>query len=239
MRFEWKNYVDIHDEDMNGVARASAVLRYMQSAAWEHMRVAGPSGKDLQEQGKAFIVSAIDLTIHTPIHAYQTLTAKTWACRPRALTFPRGYALYNEDGDAVAEAGSQWALVDLTTRSLLRPSELGADYEAEDEVVRVSRFSVPHPEDMEMMGKYTVRYSETDYIGHLTNTRYPDLFTTFLPMKGKYVSHICIHFLHEAPLGEKLTVYCKKDGDRYLMLSMRSDGQINADAEVTLADIDA
>ncbi len=238
MRYPRETYVDIHDADFNGVARASCVLRYMQSCAWEHMRALGPSGKELQDRGQAFIVSAMDITIHKAVRPYQTLMAETWGCKPRSIIFPRGYCLKNAKGELVAEAASQWALVDLDTRALLRPEDLGGDYGAEDTTLRISRFRAPKAEEMEMVGHYTVIYSETDYIGHLNNTHYPDMFTGFLPMRGKRVAHICIHFLNEAPLRDKLTIYRKGEGDHYFMLSVRPDGQINADAEITLCDIE-
>ncbi len=237
MRYTRESYVDIHDADFNGLARSSCVLRYMQSCAWEQMRVVGPSGKDLQKQGKAFIVSSIDMTIHKPVHTYQTLTAETWVHKPRALTFPRAYCLKDTNGELVAEGASQWALVDLNTRTVLRPSELGSDYDAEEGTLRIHRFTVPRPDQMEMVGHYTVTYAQIDYIGHLNNTNYPDMFTCFLPMQGKRVAHMCIHFLHEAPLGDKLTIYRLKDGDTYTLLSVRPDGLVNADAQVTLVDI--
>ncbi len=239
MHYTQTSYVDIHDADFNGIARSSCVLRYMQSSAWEHMRALGPSGKELQDRGQAFIVSAMDMTIHAPVKTYQTLTAETWACKPRAMIFPRAYRLIDADGRVLAEAASQWALVDLETRALLRPADLGGDYGAEEDTLRITRFRVPKAEEMELAGHYTVIYSETDYIGHLNNTHYPDMFTCFLPMRGKRVAHICIHFLNEAPLGDKLTIYRQKqEGDTYLMLSVRRDGQINADAEITLVDIE-
>ncbi len=237
MKFTRPVYVDIHDEDFNGVARASAVLRYLQSAAWEHMRAVGPSGKELQDRGQAFILSALELTIHAPVRAYHTLTSETWACKPRAFTFPRGYALRDENNNLLAEAAANWALVDLKARTLLRPATIESDYNAEDETVRITRFIPPHAEDMTLVGTYTVNYSETDYIGHLNNTYYPDMFTSFLPMHGKRVAHMTIHFLREAPLGEKLSVYLRQEGDHYLLLTVREDGEINADAEVTLVDI--
>ncbi len=240
MRYTRKQYVDIHDADFNGIARSSCVLRYMQSAAWEHMREIGPSGKELQDRGQAFVVSALDMTIHHPIHTYQTVTAETWACKPRTMIFPRAYRLTDENGTLLAEIGSQWALVDLDTHALLRPAEFGGDYEAEDDNVRITRFRVPKAEEMELAGHYTVIYSETDYIGHLNNTHYPDMFTCFLPMRGRRVAHICIHFQNEAPLGDKLTIYRKQlEDNRYVMLSVRPDGMVNADAEITLTDLNA
>ncbi len=238
MRYQRQSYVDIHDADLNGITRSSCVLRYMQSCAWEHMRALGPSGKELQDRGQAFIVSAIDMIIHKPVRTYHTVTAETWGCKPRSIIFPRGYRLMDEDGSLLAEAASQWALVDLETRALLRPEDLGGDYGAEDSSIVISRFRVPKKEEMDLAGHYTVIYSETDYIGHLNNTHYPDMFTCFLPMRGKRVARICIHFLKEAPLGDKLTIYRKGDGDHYFMLSVRPDGQINADAEITLTDIE-
>ena len=63
------------------------------------------------------------------------------------------------------------------------------------------------------------------------------MFTSFLNMQGRRVSHLSIRFLREATLGEVLTVYKKEEGDTCLLVSVRSDGEVNAEACITLTNL--
>ena len=51
--------VDVHDVDHNGVARDSALMRYIQSAAQEQLSKNGMSYDKLRDNSRAFILSKI------------------------------------------------------------------------------------------------------------------------------------------------------------------------------------
>ena len=237
--FDWHTHLvtDLHDADYNGVIRASAVQRYMQIAANGQLRVCGPSNEELWAQGKAFLLTAIDITLHRPLFPYTEIESSSCGCQGRGFIFPRYYELEDSEG-VVAEGLAQFGLIDVETRKLLpfdscpcgfAPMELPA--------YTIRRFRLPHIDEMEKVGTYTVTYGETDQNRHLNNTFYPNLFTSFLDMNGKWVSRMVIRFQKDAPLGETLTVYRVSEGDTYRLCSIRSDGQLNAEAEFTLSDL--
>jgi acyl-ACP thioesterase len=226
-------YVDPHDIDYNGVARASAVLKYLQIAADAQLYFEGPSNEKLWEEGKAFLVSSIDLTLDRPLYAHADVVAESWACPGRGFIFPRCYRLMDQAGVAV-RGTSNWALVESESRKLLRVSDYPAAFAYEPPLdYTARRFVVPHKEEMQRAGEYTVTYTQTDRNRHLNNTCYPDMFTSFVGMQGRRVSHMGIRFLKEAPMGEVLTIYTQEAGDTCRFLSVRRDGEINAEAEMT------
>lgn len=229
---------DIHDEDHNGVCRPSAILRYMQIAANGQLREAGPSNEELRDAGLAFVLTAIDVSLRRPIRAYEALESESCGCIGRGFLFPRQYAL-RAAGETVAEGLGQFGLIEIGTRALRRfedyPSRFTPiplpDY-------RMKRFPLPHTEDMTEVGHYTVTYGETDRNQHLNNTFYPDLFAGFTDMRGRWVSRFVIRFQKDAPLGETLTVYrtALADGS-YGFRTLRRDGEINAEAYLSLSDL--
>ncbi len=237
MSWTIKLETDAHDEDYNRAIRASAILRYMQVAANTQLHTMGPTTEELLARGQAFILSSIDLVIHRPLPSYHPITVHTWACDPRGFTFPRCYKIEDAEGE-VARCHSQWALVDIESKKLVRGSEANIDLPTEAPLdTQPRRFRVPHPDDMTPAGTYTVTYSQTDLNHHLNNTYYPDMFTSFVNMDGRRACHISIRFLKEAPLGEVLSVYTLEEGDTCRFVSVRGDGEINAEAKITFTSL--
>ena len=237
MSFTVKLTTDAHDEDFNRVIRASAVLRYMQIAANTHLHVMGPTTDQLLSEGHAFILSSVDITINRPLRAYEEVECTTWPCPPRGFTFPRCYCLTKGE-EELAVCTSGWAMIEIDSRRLVRPTEVELGLETSAPLPNPQRrFKAPHPDEMTLGGTYPVTYAQTDLNHHLNNTYYPDMFTSFLNMQGRRVSHLSIRFLREATLGEVLTVYKKEEGDTCLLVSVRSDGEVNAEACITLTDL--
>ena len=93
------------------------------------------------------------------------------------------------------------------------------------------------PKDAETVGTYTVNYADLDQNRHMNNTRYPDMYSNFLPLENKRIESITISYLAEAPAGDTLTVMrAEKDGFYYFR-TIRSDGKINSEAEIKLTPI--
>ncbi len=230
---------DAHDEDYNRVIRASAILRYLQIAANTQLHECGPTTEELLAAGQAFLLSSIDMTFHRALPSYREIECTTWPCPARGFTFPRCYTLSDREGEAV-RAVSQWALIDIASKNILRASDVSFSLQTEPPLeTRVVRFTVPHISEMRLAGTYPVTYGQTDLNHHLNNTYYPDMFTSFVSMDARRVTHLGIRFLHEAPLGEVLSVYVREEGDTCRFVSVRTDGQINAEAEITFAPLEA
>ena len=114
--------VNVHDVDYNGIARASSILKYMQSAAQSQLTENGMSYDSLYGRRRAFILSRIRLEINCPLRADMPLTAITFPCESRGYSFLRCYAL-ELDGVPVARAISMWALINTESRELIRVND--------------------------------------------------------------------------------------------------------------------
>ena len=228
--------VDIHDVDYNGIARASSVLKYMQSAAQDQLTANGMSYDVLYKKyKKAFILSRLRLEIDEPLKANTPIRAITYPCESRGYTFLRCHRL-ECDGRTVARALSIWALLDTDSRSLVRVEdfELGlATLPAPGTLP--DRFRLPAV--MSEVGSYGVHYSDVDQNKHMNNTRYPDMYSSFIDMTGKYIRSVTLNYRAEAMLGEKLRVERAVSEGGYLFRTVRGDGQTNSEAEIVLGDI--
>ena len=237
MEFRNKIIADIHDADYNGVIRTSALMKYIQNAAQTQLTLNGMSYEQLRDIKRAFILSRIKMEFTEPVRAYEHVTAVTYPCDSRGYSFLRCYAL-EKDGRTIGRAVSMWALIDTETRALVKVNdfELGLDTH-EPHALALTRFTTPAT--ARFVGTYTVSYGDTDQNCHMNNTRYPDMYSNFLPLEGKRIRTLSINYLNEAPMGATLRVERADgmDGYTYYFRTIREDGKINTEAEVVLEDI--
>ena len=182
-----------------------------------------------------FLLSRIGVAEYEPIYAYENLRAETWAVPSRGYSFLRCYRLYRGD-TLITEASTVWAYVEMDTRRPLRVEEYRPNFTTEplSDFGAPDRIRIPHT-DLPLLGKYTVRYADTDRNGHMNNTAYADMLCGFLDMRGKRVSRFSINYMNEAPFGDGLSVFGSEgEGSEHLFRTLRPDGKTNIEASITL-----
>lgn len=227
--------VDIHDVDFNGVARLSSLMKYIQGAAQSQLTDNGKSYENLKAIKRAFILSRIKLEFRESVHAYERLEAETFPCDSRGYTFLRCYLL-KKQGRTIGRAVSAWALIDTDSHALVpvRDFELGLETASP---LDLSLTRIAMPTELKKLGEYTVVYSDLDQNNHMNNTRYPDMYSNFLPLKDRRIDEITISYLNEATSGERLTVEGAAVGDRFYIRSIKENGKINTEAELHITEI--
>lgn len=227
--------VDIHDVDYNGVAKTSSILRYIQSAAQSQLTEKNMSYGELKEMNRAFILSRLNMVILKPLPAYTPLTAISYPCESRGYTFLRCYELRCEE-DTVARAISAWALINTESRALVRVNDFNLPISTLPPIdLALPRIMLPS--ELSDVGGYGVHYGDVDQNMHMNNTKYPDMYSNFLPLKDKMISRIAINYSSEAAIGEKLRV---KRGERdgvFYFRTVKADGVTNSEAEIELSDL--
>ena len=223
--------VDVHEVDFNGVARASSLLRYVQTAAQYQLTDNGMSYDQLKEKKRGFILSKIKMEFTDVARAYEPLTAVTFPCESRGYSFLRCYKLL-KDGRTIARAVSVWAMVDTDTHALVKVSDFDLALTTHEPLnMALTRI------EMKEVGRYTVSYGMLDQNNHMNNTRYPDIYATFLPMEKMRMAEMTINYANEAPAGDTLSVYRGEANGYYYFRTVRSDGKINSEAEIRLTEI--
>lgn len=235
MEYRMKTEVDVHDVDFNGIAKTSSIMKYIQSAAQCQLTEGGMSYDNLKKGNRAFILSRVKLEVLKPLCAYAPLTAVTYPCESRGYSFLRCYAL-ESDGEVVARAISMWALIDTETHALVRVNDfdLGLPTLPKNDLV-LSAMKLPST--LVDVGGYGVHYGDVDQNMHMNNTKYPDMYSNFLPLQGKMIRSITINYSNEAVIGEKLRVQRCEEGGYFYFRTLRSDGKTNSEAQIELCDI--
>lgn len=232
--------VPIHDADLNGIATASSVLRYMQEAAHMQFVKNPPTLEELRNGGKVFLLSKLNMSIYSPITAYDQIVAESWPCESKGVSFNRCGRILR-GGVIVAELVSVWAFMDLSERRLLKTSDFSWNVTNEEplELDFPTRIKIPKDIQLILVGERQIVYSDLDGNGHMNNTKYPDMLCDFLPsMKNKRVAVISLNYTSELPLGENIKIYLGENDGTYYFRTVKEDGMTGAEAEMILEDID-
>ena len=212
-----ENYnVRWHDTDANREVHPSGVLMFMQETGNRQFEAAGrPLDVIRDEEGVGFILSRIAIEMPEPIHAYEDIAVETFTCPARGYSFPRGFEI-KRGGRTVARAMSQWALVRVADRTLVKADEFPMSFgdEAELALEMPLRFRVPREAVWEAVGSRTIAFSDIDYNMHMNNTKYPDMLCDFLPDPAHIrVVGVSLSYQKEAAYGDTLTVERADMGD--------------------------
>ena len=226
--------------DQKKIAKLSGLLQVTQEAGRKQMALCRPSYEELQEHGQALMLSRLDLVVYDNVFFEEPIEVSSWPCEAVRATFPRMY-LIERDGKPVVEAASQWALVEMETRKILKADE--ADFSnfinGEYKELFKGKLRIPKGIEMKELARHKVSYSDLDYNGHMNNTYYADMLCDCIPELAQAthrVKSLRIHYSKEAPLGDVITITgCCPEKDRYIFRTIKSSGETNIEAEITLA----
>lgn len=224
-----------HDTDACRRVRPSRLLVYMQEASNRHIASTGITLDQLRDEKKlAFILSKIQIALYRPLGAYDKIEVQTWTCKGRGFTAPRCFRIL-KDGEVVAEANTQWALLGVEDRQFHRLEETGYEFEDEEPLALTVPARIRFPADLplETLGQRRIVYSDLDYNMHMNNTRYPDMLCDFMPLEdvGR-IKGISLSYLREAAFGNVVTVLGAKRDESYYFRTLGEDGAVCLEAQV-------
>ena len=155
MKFTQHYTIKWHDTDANRQVRPSALVTYFQETANEHLIHIGVSLDKLRDtHGLAFILGGISLRAYEPLFAGDAIEVQTWVHGERGFRHNRCFSAMR-NGKIVAEATSQWALVNLQNGSLVKVEDMPFEMEP-DVAITISdlppRLRMPKISDMELVG---------------------------------------------------------------------------------------
>lgn len=238
MKFTKDYIAKWHDTDANRQVRPSALVTYLQETANEHLIHIGISLDELRDRfGLAFILGSISVRSYEPLFSGDAIEVETWTCGERGFRHNRCFRVLR-GGKTVAEATSQWALINLKDGSLVKVEDMPYHIEPEAPISLPdvpARLKMPPVSKMEEVGTRRIVYSDIDYNDHMNNTRYPDMICDFLPeMRDKRMTGLVLSYRKEAVFAHTLRVFRQKTEDGYLVCTVDEEGSICTEAFVKL-----
>jgi len=159
----------------DGIARASAYLRYAQDVAWLHSERRGFRRPWYAERGLAWVVRAVDLTIAAAVPAGTALVATTEVTGGRRVMARRRSDLRMEaDGSSVATVITDWVMTTTAGVPTRVPDAFPIAFGVPLDSFTPTRVDPGEPPAAAVRRSFRVRLHELDPMGHVNNAVYLD-----------------------------------------------------------------
>lgn len=190
------------DCDLNEKWRPSAILETMQDVAGAHSILLGCGRDELVKNNIVWVLSRCELHMDRYPSVGETITVHTFPTPTRICFFPRYYIFTDARGEMIGKAGSLWLLLDLTTRRMLPPGDVGKLIPDNKDLSVPMNLpaTVGNLQGEEFVTEYRPVYTDIDVNGHVNNTRYADWLCNALGMdlmKEYEPEHIILNYNHE------------------------------------------
>lgn len=190
------------DCDLNEKWRPSAILETMQDVAGAHSLLLGCGRETLVRQNIVWVLSRCELHMDRYPSVGETISVHTFPTPTRICFFPRYYIFTDARGEMIGKAGSLWLLLDLKTRRMLPPGEVGKLIPDNKDLSIPMNLpaTVGNLQGEEFVSVYHPVYTDLDVNGHVNNTRYADWLCNALGidlMKEYEPERIILNYNHE------------------------------------------
>jgi len=196
--------------DMYGIIKTSALLELLQEAGAVHADALRLGREDLiREIGAIWVLARLYFRLEKPLRYGSRIDIWTAGRMPGKAMAYRDYDIYS-DGQWAGEAVTASAVVDQSTRRLLRPAMIpGIESCAHHKTKKLELSRLQKPEKLTQAFAHIVRYSDLDYNGHVNNTKYADFICNAADLDKDgpgYVSGMRINYIRECLSGEELSL---------------------------------
>ena len=211
----------------------SSILSILQELSYRGSDQLGCGVEFMAGRGLAWVLSRDHFVVHRYPRIMEKVHLETWYRGFDGLMVLRDYRILSDDGQPLVDATSASLIIDINTRELKRTDHLTGVISPEPQC---DESAIGHNADRIVLRGIqtedtgitrTVRYTDTDFVGHLNNTCYLKWAMDCEQQLGGPVhpGEVCINFLKETKLGEELTFrrLCGPDGTLYAALS--ADGR--------------
>ena len=213
MIYQKEEKISFYDLDANGNTKLTALLKYINEAAFYNAEDLGIGIEKTLEIDLAFIISRVGVRIFKVPELNEKVVVRTWPKEITRSSFKRNGDIRNEDGSKLLEWESLWVLIDINERKIKRPSAFPIEiprYGKMDVEVEANKIVMPEVKEESAFYKHNVQFSELDINLHMNNAIYGDLIANVLALFSSpninAWKEVQFNYVHEAKLGNEVLV---------------------------------
>jgi len=213
MIYEQEEKISFYDLDVNGNTKLTALLKYINEAAFYNAEDLGIGIEKTLKINLTFIIQRIGLRIFKMPQLNEKIVVRTWPGNITRSSFKRNGDICNKDGSKLLEWESLWVLIDINERKIKRPSTFPIEiprYGKMDVEVEANKIVVPEAKEACAVYKHNVQFSELDINLHMNNAIYADLIANVLALFSSpninEWNEVQFNYVHEAKLGDEVVV---------------------------------
>ena len=226
----YRRIISAADIYANGYIKPGSALDFYQRVVEEHMHGYGLDIFTMVDSGCAWTLVSADILFYPVTTGRRHLDFKTWWIL-NSPYFRREMIALSADGEPAFKCSTHSVLMDLSRRSIMRPSDLPF------KIMEPSNNSPAIPDaqarykfdcGVESSGVYAVTNSFVDILGHTNNVRYAEAAFDALgsDIIENGIKRMQMSFLCELTLSQEYEVF-KSSGDGFSIVSIirRCDGK--------------
>ncbi len=203
--------------DFTGRCRFSTTVSNILDVAGMDARRNGFGIDVLGPRGIGWVLSRLCVELDSRPMVNEPYTVVTWVKGYTPLLSTRCFEFRDAEGRCFGRAVSIWCLINFADR---RPVPMETIMETASKSVTPKDEPCPGPKkirpfDAPAADTHRVKYTDIDFNRHMNTLRYVDLVVDELPPEVSSSAapmRVDIHFVKESVYGDKLNVYCVKDG---------------------------
>ncbi|MFN4217089.1 MAG: acyl-[acyl-carrier-protein] thioesterase [Brevinematales bacterium] len=230
-RYENRFDVRFTEKSPIGTITLATLCRYLLEVADDHAYQLGVDFETMFSQGLTWALLRVCMEIKGNITSLSDIVVATWPTAREGLYVYRDYAVFSSGGESVAQATSQWVILDRLTRKPVRPPDFLTDLYSRlygdappprlpvvftrwNQLDR-SLYPVCYKRDI------LIRRSDTDINGHTNTAAYIEFMEEAIPLEWYRKKRVCyfeLHCLIESFDGEELLSCAEVSSDEREMI---------------------
>ena len=216
-----------------------AAVRLCQEVTEYHGNATGIGFQTLVERNRAWVLTRAYYTIFRRPAAFEKIMLNTWSRGNNGLLANRDYRVQNAAGETLLTGTSAWALIDMTTRRVMRLNDVIANYENHPECAtqydKLAKLQIPEMSDGDLAIQRPVSFAMLDHTQHMNNSEYIRMIFDCLHERGFSTARpftLEMNYAHESRLGDTLNLFLKQVDDSSFIQISNSRG-VSITAKVT------
>ncbi|MDR2654959.1 MAG: hypothetical protein LBC56_02665 [Oscillospiraceae bacterium] len=205
--------------------------KMLQEVAERHTLSHGCGYEELKRRGYVYYITALRISFNRRIESQERFKIYTWPQEYKGARTYRNFSVEGEAGEIVAEALSEWILLNAKTHRIENPkiNPVGLATCEEKKISINSVKKIKPAEDMEYSDSRKIYYSDLDCNQHVNNSVYSRIFSDHCGIDfDKFrISDYQIDFRQETHLGDTIEIYKKHEKSlerESIILAGKADG---------------
>lgn len=228
-------YLEHSQTDYKGNWKLSDLFTQFAIIATNHAISFG-GWKSSYKDSYGWIVSKMRVKVYRNVKIEEEVTIRTWVTKGTHVVYPRQFEVYDQKGNLVIEATSNWTLLDLIKRRIAMPKRVGLSFP--EDIPEKGNVNIETNFDDEdgfiFVEKRQVRYGDIDVNKHLNNARYIEWMCDILGFEkfnDYLISDISVQFKKETAPGDWLVLEKKEEEHSFKVRFIDEEGQVHFVAE--------
>ena len=222
--------VHVYEVDPHGRLSTQGLLDFLQDMALEHADMRGLAVRHLWPQGITWVMTRYHLQIEARPSLNSTVRVRTWPATRESRYSCRDFLATDADGQCVARATAQFAVIRLDTGRTVDLSTVAGDWRLHPERALDSTFEhIPAPQGELVERRYRTRWSDVDINQHVNNAVYVTWALESLPeevLRQQVPVEVEISFRRPASFGDRILARAARgEGGWVHQLLRQEDGE--------------